>query len=65
MMDKFRNFSKVLSNDEESRDEQSHTPSKSGAFSLLSKFGVSTSKEKESERRHKTLLVIDSRENDW
>lgn len=63
-MDKFRNFSKALSNDEDSKDE-THTSSKSSGFSLLSKFGVSNSKEKEPERRHKTLLVVDSRENDW
>ena len=65
MMDKFRNLSKALSSDEEHKDESSHTPSKSSGFSLLSKFGVSNSKEKETERRHKILLVVDSRENDW
>ena len=65
MMDKFRNFSKALSNDEESKDDPTHTPSKSSGFSLLSKFGVSNSKDKEPDRKHKTLLVVDSRENDW
>ena len=65
MMDKFRNLSKALSSDEENREETNHPPSKSSAFSLLSKFGVSNSREKEPERRHKTLLVVDSRDNDW
>jgi len=63
MMDKFRNFSKALSNEEESKEETGHL--KSGAFSLLSKFGVSNSKEKEPDRRHKTLLIVDSHDNNW
>ena len=65
VMDKFRNFSKSLGNGEEQKDDSPGTPSKSGGFSLLSKFGVTNQKEKEPDRRHKTLLVVDSRENDW
>ncbi len=65
VMDKFRNMTRGLSNNEEEQEVPTTPVSKSGGFSLLSKFGVSKEKEKEPERRHKTLLVIDSKENDW
>eukprot|EP00794_Sanderia_malayensis_P006774 gene6774-7537_t len=69
VVDRFRSISRALSVSEDDSKDVSSTSSpssgKSTGFSLLSKFGVTNSKEREPERKHKTLLVIDSKENDW
>ena len=70
VMDKFRMLSRALSVSDDEKDiiNRSDTmqSSKSTGLSFFSKLGVSNSNSSnQNDRKHKTLLVIDTKENDW